>query len=402
MSVINISISDSGFTRDRLDVILTKLQVQTRLIYGSDVNLNPETPDGQLLGMLAEAIDDTAQAIEDTYNGRNPNAATGQNLTSTATLTGVYRIVGDYAYVDVLMTITAGAVVPAGTEVQDEDTGATYATTVAVTGTGGQTLVTCKALVKGMTSAAGKVTKIVHPTYGLTAVTNSSPSSTVDAEETDERLRIRRNLSTAAPSVGFLDSIRAGLLAVPGIGQVRLWENDTGVTVDIKTGDQALAAHAIAAVVTGGEASAIGAAIYARKPPGISTVGTSSVNVNDIVAIPHVIRYTVATPVEYALKIRYRDRPGAGFGAAGGETAVKTALKAWSDVNQPPSGDVYRFHLAAIAQQAVIGIDGLPAMVIEDIQLGRTSGSLASADLSLAWTELGSLLMGNIIMEVLT
>jgi len=400
MTIISIGVDSAGFYRDRLDAIITKFQTRARTIYGVDTNLDAETSDGQFIGAFAEAVDDVAQAVEDVYNGRNPSAATGQNLTSTCTLNGVYRIIGDYAYVDVQMTIAAGAVVPAGTQVQDADTGATYASTVAVTGTGAGQLVTCKALVKGMTSAAGKVTIIVRPTYGLLSVTNPSPSTTVDPMESDEALRTRRALSTAAPTVGFLDSIRAGLLAVPGVGQVKLWENDTGATLDIKPGDHALASHSLAVVVTGGEASAIGAAIYARKPPGISTVGSASVAVNDLVAIPHVMRYTVATPVEYALKIQYWERPGAGFGAAGGEAAVKAALVAWSAANQPPSGDVYRFHLAAVAQQAVVGLDGLPAIVLADVQLGRTVGGLASADLALVWTELARLLTENIVMEV--
>lgn len=401
-NVISIGINDAGFYRDRLPDILAKLQAKTRLIYGNDINLEPETPDGQYLGALAETIDDTAQAVEDTYNGRNPAGATGQNLTITSAMVGVYRVIGDYAYVDVQATIALGAVVPVGTQVQDEDTGAVYAFTVPVTGTGGATTVTCKALVKGVTSAAGKVTKIVNPTFGLISVTNANPSTVVDSEETDEQLRQRRGLSTAAPTVGYLDSIRSGLLAVPGIGKLKLWENDKGVAVDIKPGDRALSPHCIAAVVTGGAASDIGAALYARKPPGITTVGSSSVTVNDQLATPHVMRYTTASKVQYSMKITYKERSGAGFGASGGEAAVKAALVAWSEANQPPSGDVFRFHLAAVAQQAVVGLDGLPAMVIEDLQLGRTSGSLASTDLALAWNELGELISANIVMEALT
>ena len=407
MSIISIGVGPAGFTRARLagdppNDILSILQAQTKGIYGSDIDLSPASPDGQFLGILAEVIDDTGQAIEDVYNGRDPNAATGQNLTSTCTLNGVYRNVGSYAFVDVAMTITAGAVVPAGTQVQDEDNGAIYASAVDVTGTDSAQLVTCKALVKGSVSAAGKVTKIVSPTYGLQSVTNPSPSTVVNADETDEQLRIRRGLSTAAPSAGFLDSLHAGLLAVPGIGPLKLWENDTGVYKDIKAGDQALGPHSVALISTGGGASDIGAALYRRIIPGVSTMGTSTVTVSDSLGIPHVYKYTIATAVNYAVKVRYFERAGAGFGAVGGEAAIKAALVAWSLANQLPSNDVYRFHLASVAQQAVIGLDGLPAIVIEDLQLGRSSGSLASSDLSLAWTECGVLLPENIAFEVVT
>lgn len=400
MSVVSIGVTDAGFTRDRLDVILENLKTQVRGIYGSDIDLDEATPDGQLLGIFAEAIDDTGQAIEDVYNGRNPNAATGQNLTSTATLNGVYRIVGDYAFVDCLMVITAGAVVPAGTQVQDEDTGAVYETVDVAHGVGpsGQ-MVTCKALVKGDVSAAGKVTKIVKPVFGLQSVTNPNPSTVVDAEETDEQLRLRRAQSTAAPATGFLDAILAGLLAVPGVGKVRLWENDSGTPADVKPGDHALPPHSVAAVVSGGDANAIGAALYARKPPGTATAGDETVTVDDSLGIAHELHYTVADEVEFMMQITYKERVGAGFGTSGGEAAVKAALVAWVAANQPPSGDVYLFHLAAVAQQAVIGLDGLPAMAIEAIQLGRSVGTLQPFDLNLTWKEIGVLLEGNITME---
>lgn len=406
MTLINIAVTDAGFTRDRLPEILATLESRARGIYGSDINLDPATPDGQLLAVFAGAIDDVAQAIEDTYNGRDPDVATGQNLRATCRMNGVDWIAGDYAYVDESMLIAAGAVVPAGTQVQDVDTGAIYASTVAVTGTmpvGGTQTVTCKSVAKGTTSAAGKVTKIVNPTYGLTTVTNPAPSTVVDAAETDEQLRIRRNLSTASPTAGFVDSIVARLLTVAGIGKVKVWENDQGVVADVKTGDQALPPHSVSVVVSEGPASDIGAAIYATKPPGITSAGSSSVTVNDSQGIAHVMSYTEATPVEYELEITYRARAGAGFGSpdTGGEEAVKTALVDWSESNQQPSGDVYRYHLAAIAQQAVIGIDGLPAMVIEDVKLCRPSGTPTAADLTLAWNEIGVLLAANITMVAL-
>ena len=397
--MINIGIDESGFYRDRLDTIIENFKAAARAIYGSDIQIGTETPDGQFIGAFAEGVDDLAQAIEDTYNGRNPDAATGQNLTSTCRLNGVDRGTGEYSYVNALMSIAQGAVVPAGTQVQDEDTGAVYASEAAATGTGSPQLVTCKALVKGTISTAGKVTKIVNPTYGLTSVTNPDPSTSVSPEETDEQLRIRRNLSTASPTSGYLDSIQAGVLATPGIGKVKIWENDTGDFKDIKPGDRALSPHSVAVVVTAGSATDIGAAIYARKSPGTMSVGSSEVVVADSLGVAHTMRYTVSSAVEYALRITYRERPGAGFGSSGGEAAVKAALVAWSEAKQLPTEDVYRSWVEAVAQNAVIGLDGLPAIVITDVQLGRTSGSLASADLALDWDEVGELLEENITLE---
>ena len=399
MGLISIGIDEAGFFRDRLATILSKLKARIAGIYGEDINLDPETFDGQLVGVYAEGADDLGQAIEDTYNGRNPDTATGQNLTSTCRLNGVNREVGAFSYVNESMVIASGATVPTGTKVQDEDTGSIYETQAPAVGTGAAQLVTCKALVKGSYSASGKVTKIVNPTYGLLSVTNPEPSSTVSPEESDERLRIRRNQSTAAPTAGYLDSIYAGVGATPGIGKLRVRENDTGTYADIKAGDQALAPHSIAVVVTAGSASDIGAAIYARKPPGVMSVGTSEVVVSDSLGVPHTMRYTVATEVEIYIRITYRERPGAGFGSEGGEAAIKTALLAWFDEKQLPSDDVYKGWVEAIAQNTVTGLDGLPAIIVEDVELGLTEGTLASANLGLAWNEIAILVEEKILME---
>lgn len=398
--MFTIAVTPTGFVRDRLDVIKANLEARAKTIFGDDIELGEETPDGQLIGAFAEALDDTAQAVEDTYNGRNPAAATGQNLTSTCLLNGVFKILGDYSFVDVLVTIPNGALVSSGAQVRDQDNGAVYATVADATGTGSPQLITCKALVKGTVSAAGKVTQIVTPTYGFSEITNPLASTTVAPEEHDEALRMRRSQSTGSPSQGMIESALAGLLAVPAVGFLRLWENDTDDTIDAKTGDKALPPHSLTAVTTGGEASAIGAALYSRKGIGCSTKGSSSVVVSDSAGNPHTMHYTVATPVDFAVRITYKERSGQGFGGDGGELAVQNFLAAWVAANQLPGADVLRFHLAIPAQQAVLGLDGLPAMVIESIQLGRNSGSLADSDLELAWNELGALLPSNVAMVV--
>lgn len=402
MSILTIGIGPAGFYRDRLPEILTKLQTQARGIYGEDIDIESHTPDGQLLGSFAECLDDIGQAIEDTYNGRNPNAATGQNLTSTCALNGVYRVVGDYSYVDVSVVVASGATVPSGTQVQDEDNGAVYAFSTAVVGNGEAQNVTCNAVKKGTHSAAGNVTKIVQPTYGLISVTNPAESSTVSGEETDENLAIRRNLSTAAPTSGFLESIYAGLLEIPGIGKVKVYENDTGIQKDIHPGDQALNPHSVTTVVTAGSASSIGAVLYNRKTPGVTTCGSTSVVVSDSLGIPHTMKYTLAEEVQIYVRVRYKDRPGSGFGGSGGEEAIRTALVTWMQVNQLPSVPVFRGFLWAQAQLAVQGLDNLPAVIIEDISIGTTEEGVVSADFIAAWDEYCVLTPENVVFQVVT
>ena len=396
--MINIQVTDTGFVRDNLETILGKLTDAAKLIFGDDVDLSPSTQDAELIGAFAESIDDTAQAVETVYNGRNPDVATGQNLRSTCRLNGVNVILGSFAFVNLAAVIKAGAVVPAGTLVQDEDTGATYTFDIDTTGTGSTQTVSCTATAMGTTSAAGKVTQIVTPTYGLISVTNPMASTPAAADETDEQLRLRRRQSTAMPTQAMVDSVRASLLAVSAVGKMRLWENSNGVQASAKTGDYALPPHSISAVVTSGAAADIGLAIFQRKSLGCTTAGDQLVVVNDVIGNPVEIRYRYAAPVRCYMTITYKERLGQGFGAGGGEDAVKAALAAWVLANQQPGADLLKSHLMIPALGAVPGIDTLPAFAIETLHIGRAADAQVDADLGLAFNEQATLAVTDITM----
>lgn len=398
--MINIQVTDTGFVRDNLTTILSKLTEAAQTIFGADVDLSPSTQDAQLIGAFAEAIDDTAQAVEDVYNGRNPDVATGQNLISTSRLNGVDVILGSYSTVNLTAIITAGATVPAGTLVQDVNTGAQYAFDIDTTGLGTPQTVSCTAVQQGTTSLAGAVTQITTPTYGLVSVVNAAASSPATAKETNEQLRLRRRQSTAMPTQGMRDSVRAALLAVPAVGFMKLWENDTGIVASAKPNDFALPAHSISAIVTSGAAAAIGTAIMQRKSLGCGTAGDQTVVVGDALGNPVVIKFRYATPVRVYMTINYRERPGQGFGAGGGEDAVKAAVAAWVLTNQQPGADLLTSHLMVPALGAVTGIDTLPAFMVESVLLGRTAGGQVAADLALAFNEQATLALADITLVV--
>jgi hypothetical protein len=151
-------------------------------------------------------------------------------------------------------------------------------------------------------------------------------------------------------------------------------------------------------VITSGAASAIGAAIALRKSLGCSTAGDQTVVVGDSLGNPMTIKYRYAVPVRSYMTINYRERPGQGFGAGGGEDAVKAAVVAWVLVNQQPGADLLTSHLGVPALTSVIGIDGLPAFMIESLLLGRASGSQVAADLALAFNEQATLALSDITM----
>lgn len=396
--MINIQVTDTGFVRDSLDTILDNLKAAAVQIFGSDTDFSPSNPDTQLLGAFAEAINDTASAVEAVYNGRNPDVATGQNLAATCRLNNVDRVLGSLASVNLTVVITSGATVPAGTLVSDPTSGAVYAFDVDTVGTGAEQVTSATATVEGMTSEAGNVNNIVTPTYGLISVRNDDPASGATARETDEQLRYRRSQSTATPSSSLVDSLQAGLMAVPGIGAVRIWENSTGVWQNAKTDNLALPPHSVSVVAKSGAAAAIGEAIYTRKSLGCTTAGDQLVVVSDSAGNPCDIRFRYATEMPVYMRIEYSARAGQGFGAAGGEDAVKAALVEWAAANFQIGENVYLAHLYPPILAAVTGIDGRPAFTIENIAQGRSPNPTSSGDLATDFDELPTLELANIAM----
>ena len=76
---------------DRLDALLAGY----REIFGSDVPLTPETPDYQLLSLLARALDDQTALMQQDVSAFDPDVATGQLLSRLVRLNGVNRESGE-------------------------------------------------------------------------------------------------------------------------------------------------------------------------------------------------------------------------------------------------------------------------------------------------------------------
>ena len=81
-----------GFTRTRLDERLSQLQDAMRAIFGPNINLDPDTMDGQTLGIFAESTSNLDQLAEDVYHSFNPQSATGVALSRLVQLNGIRRI----------------------------------------------------------------------------------------------------------------------------------------------------------------------------------------------------------------------------------------------------------------------------------------------------------------------
>ena len=241
-------------------------------LYGSDINIDPDTQDGQFLGVQAQAMSDMANAACNSYNAMSPNTAQGVGLSSVVKINGIARQSAFNSTVlqqingDVGVTITNGIV-------SDPDGLNQWALPPSVTiPTGGTINVTATCVTAGPVAAAeNSITVIQTPTAGWLSTTNVAAAAPGQPVEVDGALRIRQTLSVALPAENLVIALQADLLALAGVIDAVVYENDTGTT----NGD-GVPAHSIWPVVFGGNNADIGTTIAIGKGPGCGTYGGES------------------------------------------------------------------------------------------------------------------------------
>lgn len=368
-------LTGAGFTRTRLDERLATLQAAMRGIFGQDIDLDPDTIDGQTLGIFAESISNIDQLAEDVYHSFNPNSATSRALSRLVMLNGIKRIEGTYSVVDVLCVGQYGTVIPAGSLIRSTSTRAQFKTLTPVTiPAEGQIVVGCQAVVKGaQIGPANTITKIDTPIYGWQTVNNPLAATVGRAEETDEQLRLRRARSTSTPAQSIIDSMYGAIANIPEVVQCEVWDNPTG-SIDAN----GLPPHSINAVVEGGLTADIAAQIYARKSMGAQLVGAVTSTVNDSRGNPHVIRFDRPVDVPIYVVLNVLAMPG---WPTDGADRLKTQLLTWTLANQ-------RIGKPVIHSRLYDTLNTVPAHSITTMFLGTAAAPTLEDDVPIAFNAL--------------
>lgn len=332
-------ITANGFTLTRLDERIEELNALFRSIYGNDLDLSLNTPDGQLIGVFAEAIAKVDLLALGLYQQLDPSLAKGVGLSRLVALNGLRRLAGTASQATLTFTGTPGAFIPAGSLYRGTVTGDTFSTltdaVIPVSGTV-NTQALCTKL-GAVQAPANTITEKVTVVYGVTTVTNLTPALVGRAEETDEELRLRQTSSTATPGQALFDSLQGYLSNLSGVTQCRVYENRDG-----SADSNGQAPHSIHVVIVGGNEGDIVTSIWKKISNGCTLVGNTEVLYTDTKGTPQFIRYTRPSELPVYCKIQVKIK--AGF-PANGVAQLKEALVAWGLANQRIGEDVLRSRL---------------------------------------------------------
>ncbi|KVL18639.1 baseplate J/gp47 family protein [Burkholderia cepacia] len=280
------TIDENGIIAPTYADVLAFLQDQYRSIYGADTYLEPDSQDGQLLGVFAKAISDVNSVAIAIYRSFSPATAQGDALSSNVKINGIARKVASYSSADLVLIGQAGKTITNGAAKDANGVQWMLPATVTIPPSGTITVTATCATIGDVSARAGTINQIATPALGWQSVTNPADAAEGAPVEKDPVLRQRQTVSTALPSLTVLDGIIGAVANVPGVTRYVAYENDTSAT-----DANGIPSHSISLVVEGGDATAIANAIAAKKTPGAGTFGTTSIVVADIYGRPITISF---------------------------------------------------------------------------------------------------------------
>ena len=269
-------VTAEGIAPTTLAGFIARLGSAFRTALGSDLDLAPETPQGQIIEQMALMFAQEDEAVVAIGNGLSSSRAIGRQVDDLYSLLGITRLLSTHSTVEATLTGVANTVIPDGARARTA-AGDLFALTSRITIPAAGTVdATMRAVETGPVAAdAGALMLIVDPIAGWTGVTNAADATLGRNAETDQQYRARYGRVLARNAVGPLDAIEAALRKTDGVTDALVAENATDSNVTVQT--LTIAAYSILAIVEGGIDGDVGAAIARAKSAGAGTSGAETV-----------------------------------------------------------------------------------------------------------------------------
>lgn len=321
-------------------------------IYGSDINVASNSPDGQMVNIYALSKQDMLNLCVSIYDSMDPDQAVGTALDRIAQIAGIARKPGTYTEVVVNVIVSTnlnlnGLDTSTPYTIQDAN-GNLFNLIVSASLTTGTNSLNFRSSAIGFIQVlANTLTTPVTIVGGVSSVNNPSTPYQVGAnQETDANFRLRRQASTAFPAQGPLKALYAGLNSLTGVAQAVVYENTTNA-VDA----DGIPAHGIWVVTDGGTAAQIGNTIYVYRNLGVPMKGSQTYVVTQIDGPTITMKYDNVVDENLYLEATLVSLTGSAID----RTAIKAALVAnyLFGINQPADVSTLNQQIRAINPDVV-------------------------------------------------
>jgi len=265
-----LQFDNNGLQVDTFRDIFQSLSDDYKGIYGQDIDLDQESPDGQRVAIEAQARTDIEAALQWLYSQMDPDFNTGDMQQIIAKLHGLYLRPGSRSQRDLKVTADRPVLLYSGYKIRDQ-ANQVWFVRQDITVPAGTTTVTFFA------QNFGKVTGLISDTFtqltpelGILSIISDTAVVVGRDEETPEQFRQRRNRSLENPATGSTGAIFAKVAQLAGVTDLNIDENDT----KFDDPDTGIPANSIWLVVEGGAVSEITEVMVKQKGGGTGTKGS--------------------------------------------------------------------------------------------------------------------------------
>lgn len=301
-------VSLTGITPTTLEEYVVLLEEGFKAVFGDDLDVSTETPQGQLIGIIAMSLAQADEGVVSSFSSTSIFDAFGQQLEGLFSALAVSRNPAINTIVEATLTGVVTSLIPAGSRARTVNGDLFALDADAVIGGGGSVTAAMSAIEPGPIEVlAAELDSIVDVVTGWETVTNVSDGTTGREVETDSNYRRRYQRELSKNAIAPLDSIVARVSDLTSVLDVVGAENDKSTTEVIQ--GLSLDPHSVAIVVDGGIDADIAAAIRIAKTGGTGTNGTTTVPVTYEGGIID-IRFFKATAINFELGVNISVTPG--------------------------------------------------------------------------------------------
>ena len=280
------SFNENGLQVITQNELVDNLTQSFQEIYGEDINVDSNSPDGQMINIFAQNMEDFYELLSQVYSSFDPDQAIGAVLDQRCAINGIQRKGGTYTYVEIDVTTDRSVTLEGLDQVAPEQAYTisdsegnlfVLAATSAIS-TGTSTLLFRALNIGNVEVLPNTITTPVTIILGVKSVNNPSGATQQGVnEETDAELRQRRKRSLSISNQGYTDGLLAALLNIQDVTSANVYQNRTGTT-----DADGIPGHSIWVVVRGGTNAEIGEVMNDKVPGGVGMKGSTSVSVPQV------------------------------------------------------------------------------------------------------------------------
>jgi len=376
----------------------TEVEDEYKLLFGADLIIDPESPEGLFISAEVESRDGIARNNADLANQINPNFAEGIFLDAIFSLTGGQRLAGEKSTFSVDPTITgqAGTFIPEGSQAKTAS-GELFETTEDVTiDISGTDTVGFQSVEDGNIQVAiGELNIIVDAILGWETVNNTVAATPGKLEESDLAARIRRVEELAIQGQSVTEAVFSNVRNVDGVISLTFRQNVEN-TVEVIDGI-IMQPHSVFVCVDGGLDSEVAAALLNSKSDGADWNGTTIVVVTDALSgQDYDVQFQRPDEIDVEAIVDVR----VGTSVVDPIEAVKDSVLRYANGEiEGERGFVVGADVSAFELAGAVNVDN-PELFVTQVRVGLFPGVPSTATLPIALDEIARILRANIAVNI--